>query len=232
MNIFKLFITAVYPNKCIGCGEIIDENRSLCDFCEQGIERIPLDKLCDKCGFEQKYCCCEHNIYRFCGIVSVFENTGIAKQAYYAYKFSKKQHYSNFFAQEMSNAVEKIFSNINFDFVCSVPSSKKLFAISKYKHSAYLAKNIAKSLSLKYEKNILKTVKRKKPQHKSTLKERLNNVNGVYAASFNLDNSVVLLVDDIRTTCATLDECAKVLLFAGAKAVYCVTALTKQKQTS
>ena len=120
MKIFNTIIGAIYPNKCIACGEIINENIFLCDYCVRNIKRLDLGNYCLNCGFENKNCCCEQSIYRFAGIVSVFENSDIAKRAYYSYKFSKNQHYAKFFALEMSNAVNEVFSEIKFDFVCSV----------------------------------------------------------------------------------------------------------------
>ena len=46
----------------------------------------------------------------------------------------------------------------------------------------------------------------------------------------NVKGKTVLLVDDIKTTGATLNECAKILKIRGAEKVYCVTvALTGKK---
>ena len=42
----------------------------------------------------------------------------------------------------------------------------------------------------------------------------------------------ILLVDDIKTTGATIDECSRQLKFAGANKVYCVTALVTRRGES
>ena len=47
----------------------------------------------------------------------------------------------------------------------------------------------------------------------------MKNVKGAYQVVKNVDGKRILLVDDIYTTGSTLDECAKVLLEAGAKDV-------------
>ena len=72
---------------------------------------------------------------------------------------------------------------------------------------------------------VLSCVKKVKKQHKSSIKERLLNTEGKYKCNYRIDNKNVLLIDDIKTTGATLDECAKELLFAGANSVYCITVL-------
>ena len=228
-RLLKNVISAVYPNKCIGCGEIIAENGFLCDYCSAKIERNDLTNFCTSCGFEKDECVCNLNIYRFERIISIFKNDGVAQRAYYRYKFNKKQHYAIFFAREMTVGVERVYGDVKFDLICSVPSSRNILNNTHYDHSRYIAEYISKSLDIPYDAQALYCCKRSKLQHKSTIKERLTNVNGKYSYNYKIDGKTVLLVDDIRTTGATLDECSKMLLYAGAESVYCVTALGFKK---
>ncbi len=220
-SFFKALISAIYPNKCICCSSLISEEQHVCEKCNASLERNTFSNICLSCGFEKSECVCKYNVYRFNALVCVFKNIGLAKDAYYSYKFGKRQHYSNFFAQEMSNAVKECYKDIKFDFICSVPSFKRY----GYDHSKYLAKGMSNILRIPYTNKLISCVKRTKKQHKSTIKERILNTNGKYKCNYRVDNACVLLVDDIKTTGATIDECAKMLLFAGADSVYCVTTL-------
>lgn len=231
MKMLKSLISAVYPNKCISCGEIIDEEKYFCDFCEDNIERNNLEDFCMVCGFEKSDCVCNYNVYRFEKIISVFKNEGIAQRTYYKYKFGKREFYSRFFADEMTKAVKKLYSDIKFDYICSVPSSKKILSVSGFDHCKYLAEKLSENLKIHYLKDVLFCVKYKKPQHKSSINQRLVNVDGKYDFKYRIDGANILLVDDVKTTGATLDECAKILLFAGAENVFCVTALSPNIKT-
>lgn len=220
-NILCDMLSAIYPKKCICCREIIDDNSFICSICESKIERNSLDNICLLCGFEKESCVCKYNVYRFDSLVCVFKNCGLAQKAYYAYKFLKQKHYADFFASEMCKAVERCYKDVEFDFITYVPSINRL----GFNHSGYIAKEMSKKLNLHFEENLLYSAKHVKKQHKSTIKERIENVEGKYKCNYNISGARVLLVDDIKTTGATVDECAKVLLFAGAESVHCITAL-------
>lgn len=220
-NFLNQIIFSIYPNKCVCCGEIIEEKISICNSCNFLIERINLDDFCFECGFEKADCKCKFSIFRFNAIISVFKNIGLARKAYYSYKFLKKQHFYSFFSEELYRAVKKHFVDISFDCVCSVPSYKN----NTYDHSGYIASGLAQKLNLPFLCDAIKCVKKTKKQHKSTIEERIKNVNNKYVTSMDLHGQNVLLVDDIKTTGATLDECTKSLLYAGAESVYCITVL-------
>ena len=225
MNKFKkivnIIVATIYPNKCLGCGKILDDDNYLCKECNAKIERNDLEKICLNCGLEDHDCVCKYNVYRFNSLITVFKNQGVAQKICYNYKFKKRQHYVRFFAKEICNAVCNCYDNIEFDFVCAVPSFDRF----GFDHSGYIARAVAKKLNLPFYNNMLQCVKKTKKQHKSSYKERLSNVDDKYCTTQSISTVNVLLIDDIKTTGATLDECAKQLLFAGADSVYCVSVL-------
>jgi ComF family protein len=61
---------------------------------------------------------------------------------------------------------------------------------------------------------------------------RHRNVSGAFVVSPlapSIENQVVILIDDVRTTGSTLDQCAKVLLRARARTVYAVTVASAER---
>ncbi|MDO4607702.1 MAG: double zinc ribbon domain-containing protein [Clostridia bacterium] len=223
-SIIKELLSAIYPNKCVCCGEIIDNNKQLCSDCDLNLERVDVNDFCTKCGLEKASCVCEYNVYRFDSLICSFKNQGFAQKIYYSYKFGKKQFYVDFLVDEMCKSIENFYKDNTFDYICSVPTFKKL----GYDHSGYIAKEVSKRLNIPVASNLLKVVKRSKSQHKSTFKERMENVEGKYIYNYRIDGKNILLIDDIKTTGATIDECTRILLYAGADSVSCVVALSSE----
>ncbi|MBR4972914.1 MAG: ComF family protein [Clostridia bacterium] len=227
---FKSLISAFFPNTCVSCGEIIDQNEFLCDYCYCMLEQCARDKLCLKCGLPKKNCMCKYDVYSFDGVVAPFYKDTSAKDAMYSFKFRGNLGAVKFFAERMALAVKQYYSDINFDMVCCVPMT--YFAQNKrgYNQSALLGEQIAEIFNLPFYKNLLYCKNKKSSQHKLSLKERKVNVKDVFDTNARLNGQTVLLVDDIKTTGATLSECAKVLLSSGADKVYCVTGLITRKK--
>ena len=230
-QLFKLVIAALFPNICISCGEIIPEGEHLCEFCTEMAETVDFTKICSRCGMLKKECLCSKRVFHFSGSAAPFYNSGITKTAMYRFKFGHKDFISKFFAERMALTVKSCYSNIDFDVITFVPTtfSKKLKR--GFNQSELLAKRLSKLLGIKLCGDLIVCKKSAKIQHKLKFDERFKNVKGRYAANrkYALNGKPVLLVDDIKTTGATLDECAKQLLLLGADDVYCVTGLMTAK---
>lgn len=216
-------LSAVFPYKCLSCGDII-EDRGFCKACMKELKRIDFKKRCKKCGREKDCCICGYRVFRFESLVSLYENCGAAKNAYYNYKFGGKVHYAVFFAEQLAEAVEHEYLGIDFEFLTYVPSSK----FSKFKrgfdHSREIALRLSKFTGIPL-REILVCKPFRRSQHRSNAEMRLKNVKNKYYAQDKISGGNVLLFDDIATTGATLDECAKQLLIAGADRVYCISVL-------
>jgi len=214
----------VYPRRCACCNELINYENLVCDECAISLKFVG-ENRCLKCGQEIKECQCHKLNYIYSGIVAPFYNQGSSKKCVYGYKFNKRLFVAEFLAKYICRDIERYFSDIKFDCVCHVPMTALASRKREFDHSKYLAKRIATNVKLKFDGNLLKKVVENNPQHQLNFSERPLNVKGVYSANKKAEGKTILLVDDIKTTGATLNECAKQLLLAGAEDVYCVTAL-------
>ena len=217
---------SVFPKQCVSCGEIIDEDKDMCEKCEKLLVPIDPKRRCKFCGNDKDYCTCKSRVFYFKSVVSVYENDGAAKNAVYRYKLSKKSHYAEFLADKVIKSIETEFEGIKFGAVTSVPTAPHSVLTRGFDHSKLLAEIIAYKIGVKYVNNILKCRFFKKSQHKSKINERFANMRNKYYFSRNLNCKNVLLIDDIKTTGASLDACARQLLLAGAENVYCATVVT------
>lgn len=104
-----------------------------------------------------------------------------------------------------------------------VPLHRKRYNWRGFNQSLLLAKNISERFSLPLQENVLFRVKNTKPQSKTrSEEERRKNINSAFLCpdeSF-VKNKNFILVDDVCTTSATLNECVKELKRNGAKNVW------------
>ena len=226
-SILTDFLYLFYPKRCIVCGEVVHPTVYLCDVCEKELKPITV-KTCRKCGNPKKLCCCKRYVYHFRGISSPYLNADSAQKAVYFYKFGGNTDSAEFFGKEMAERFINDFPDVEIDCVTSVPRNRKKRRDSdntlwRFDHSARLAKCVARELGVPYKPLLIKH-KNNKVQHLLSGRERFDNVKGVYKAEDN-EFTNVLLVDDIKTTGATLDECSRILMLAGTENVYALTAV-------
>ena len=215
-------LNLLFPNRCLVCDTVIPDNRYFCKKCEGTLKPIMV-KVCNRCGCPKTKCQCKRYVYHFRGAAAPFINEDNAKAAIYHYKMLPNIAAADYFSEYMADQFLTQFPEIEIDCVTSVPTNVKKKFAACFDHTAHLAKKTAKHLKLPY-KSLLFEKKKRKPQHTLNGGERFENVKNVYKAKKNnYDN--VLLIDDIKTTGATLDECARQLMLAGCENVYVLTAV-------
>ncbi len=216
------YLYYLFPRRCAVCARVISHDTVLCDDCKQEIK--PIDsKICISCGLPKKECVCAKYVYHFRGVVSPYINSGAARRSVYGYKFAKNYDAAEFLAKKMAISVLTNFSDISFDCVTFVPMHWHKKYITGFDYVNILARRCGAELRLPVKRLLIKK-KRNIVQHTLSHRERFNNVKNAFVAKHN-NYKNVLLIDDIKTTGATLDECARQLMLAGAENVYCVTAV-------
>ena len=212
-----------FPERCDRCGRIIPLAHNFCPHCEENVIAIS-ENFCHKCGYEKDSCFCgsEHNP-SLAHVAAVYMYSGDIRERIHAMKFRGRLHFISPFAKDMANRVRRVYADVNFDGVCFTPMTKKAEKERGYNQSRLLAKGIAYNLCIPVN-DCLEKVKSTEKQHTLTGQERKANLKGSVSVrtSAEVEGKVLLLCDDIKTTGATLGECADALMKAGAKDVYCI----------
>jgi len=111
--------------------------------------------------------------------------------------------------------------NFNENLVIPVPLSKKRLRWRGFNQAELIAQKVAEKYNLKLDNKNLIRIKHKKPQAKLNEIHRLENIKGCFSwQGENLNKKNIILVDDVVTTGATLNECAKILKANGAGEVW------------
>lgn len=109
------------------------------------------------------------------------------------------------------------------DVIAPVPLHWRRLLRRKFNQSALLAFGVSKRLGIPCDPQLLQRTRYTKPQMRMKREERLKNVTRAFAVTEGkeemLRNKTVLLMDDVVTTGATVNACAKALIRAGAKQV-------------
>lgn len=210
----------LFPTRCACCGRVIHHDESLCDGCKSALPVIE-DGICPGCGCEQKRCQCVRKPRSAAECVSPYFYQGVVKHGLLRLKKGNATDSADFFGEKMARLCRERYGEY-FDGVVYVPTDSHS---QETNHSRLLAKAMAKELGIPLLDGGLTRVYETHKQHRSSLRRRRGNVFGVFAA----DPTVVahkhlLLVDDIITTGATMDECCKMLLLADCEEVCGVTA--------
>ncbi|QCX33927.1 ComF family protein [Caloramator sp. E03] len=214
------FLDIIFPKAsyCTVCKRILIDNKNfICSGCLTQIRFA--NHQCRRCGEIIDSFPCK-NCYSFKGfydeVYSVCLYEGLARDMILRLKYKDDRDISITMAYLIYDILYK--NNVCYDFITYVPSSKVRDRKRGYNHSKLIAIEIS-NITGKPVKDILIRIKDTKPQVLFDGDARWYNVKDVFKCEEPVDNKVVLLVDDVVTTGATVSYCAKSLKEKGAKKV-------------
>jgi competence protein ComFC len=111
------------------------------------------------------------------------------------------------------------------DLIIPVPLHRRRRWERGFNQSEVIAREIGKRAGIPLARNVLRKIRNAPPQTTLEREARADNVREAYAVvrKETLRGKVVLLVDDVFTTGATIGECVRILLQAGADEVRAIT---------
>ena len=209
-----------YPRRCVGCSRRSSD--VLCRSCFEALPEIT-PPLCGRCGLPtafEVYGCdgCRTIELAFDGARAPLRYEGVGKKAVHALKYGG---YRPVVGRLMAPLMTGCLEGERFDAVVPVPLHRARLAKRGFNQAELMGRAVADRLGAPLLGK-LRAVRGTRDQVELTAASRRENVAGAFEARGPVAGSV-LLVDDVMTTGATLNECARVLKATGAREVRALT---------
>lgn len=218
----KSILGLLFPPYCLVCNSLLQANeRVICESCWQSLPK--LDEDYDL--FHEIRSKFKHEIY-FSKAVAVWEFSPTVQTIIHHLKYQNFKILANRMGIFMAERLNQLNLPIGNTILIPVPLHKTRIRERGYNQSALLCQVIASETSFSYNDQILKRVRYTQSQTKLTASKRLKNVHKAFkvASPQEVIAKIIILVDDVITTGATFNECARELMKAGAAAIYLCSA--------
>lgn len=206
MKILERIACFLFPPKCILCSCLLKEEET---------------DLCHHCRMESPYFLrSQIKVSFLAGWTAVWYYKGDVRSSLLRYKFYNHRSYGAAYGRLLAMRLQSDRAQ-DFDVLTYVPISPLRKLRRGYDQVACIADSVSAELGVPCVR-VLKKIKNTRPQSRiAGAAGRRANIMNAYAVTEPdlIRGKKVLILDDIITTGATLSECAKTMLLAGAQKV-------------
>lgn len=217
-NIYEFILGFIFPNICCICNNRLNDEVLVCSNCWDSLEPIK----------DQESSTVDNAYYSSINAIWDFSDT--FKEIIHLLKYEKKLIIGQIIANKLYKSYKKDFF-FKFDIIIPVPLHHTRLRERGYNQAYVIAKELSKLSNIKVKKNILKRKSNNISQTHLSKQERAKNIDALFGinsknknAIKEIENKKILIIDDVYTTGATVNGCAKVLKEAGAKSIEILTA--------
>jgi ComF family protein len=220
-GLFELF----FPPACPLCGVLLkrDGNPLFCSACLAGMKPVPSPR-CPRCllpypavdGHDHLCQDCLLNPPPFAAVTSVALYEDRLSQAVQRFKYRGTFSLDRPLGHLLADAMETGPAFSRPRLLVPVPLHVSRLRRRGYNQSLLLARVLGRRWRVPVSPRLLVRTRETIPQQGLKAAERRRNLKGAFRVRKPLEGETVLLVDDVMTTGATVRECSRVLLEAGA----------------
>lgn len=218
--IFSSALSSLLPNHCALCASMLEnKSQTLCLDCVKSLPFRHNDNYnyCSRCARicdDDVFYCCEKDNFYFDKVLSLTHYHEDVEYLIHQMKFSGRYRLCYDFASMLMRYYKDYI--LSHDILIAVPLASKRFRERGYNQSSLIAKRIFQKLSIEYSDNIV--VRRKQTAKLSkthSAQERKSIIENAFAVNEKMISKIekrkILIIDDVFTTGATVNEMAKAI---------------------
>ncbi|MBM3645651.1 MAG: ComF family protein [Alphaproteobacteria bacterium] len=225
-------LDTLLPPVCLSCEEIVEEPGALCASCWPK-QRFVAAPLCERCGVplpidhEGEATCgaCLARAPRYDRARSVLVYDEASRHLVLPFKHGDRTDMAPAYGRWMARAGAELL--VDADLVAPVPLHWRRLVVRRYNQAALLAAACARQAGRRYAPDLLRRMRWTGSQAGLGGRARRTNVRRAFEIGGSWAEIVrgarVVLVDDVLTTGATVEACARCLRAAGARRVDVLT---------
>ena len=219
-------LNLIFPNQCLICEEIINEESIFCsnhhkkvkfiESCKCQICSRPLDS---KSFFKDKCIKCLEKLPSYDSSTILFTYEKFISKLILSFKYNDNTYICKKLGKLFAQKIEK-----EPEILIAVPLHKKRLKSRKYNQSIVLGKHICANLNnTRFIPDLLIRTKFSKTQENLNKSQRMSNLKDAFEINDKYRDLVkdknIMIVDDVVTTGATLENCCKILKLNGVSEV-------------
>lgn len=221
-TVFQPFRDFFFSRTCFHCKqELLGDEERLCNSCWSSLNEVHSNDFTYKTMAERF-----HSEGIIDGFFSLyyFEKHGVFQTLAHNLKYEEVREFGKILGRKLAAKIQS--ENVAIDAIIPVPLNKQKFRERGYNQAEIIAQEISSILNIPTESNLIQRIKYTQTQTKLNAEQRKENVENAFVVVLpeKIKNKNFLIIDDVITTGATIQEIAKILKNSGAKKTFIASA--------
>lgn len=215
-NLFNPFLDFIYPPFCLACEIKLDSNAPVCESCWETLQKR--SRIRRHTGDDFTYL--EDPLYMD-DVITFWEYSTVIERLIHSVKYEGFKRLGRLLGILAAECLLEGLSPRKADMIIPVPLHPVRQRERGFNQSRIYAEQISQYADIPMNPKILHRIRYTKTQTELTASERQSNMRDAFkvTSSSEIQDKTVILIDDVITSGATINSCAKACLTAGARSV-------------